>query len=267
MNLSVNGHASTLIVRPNILKIDGTAFDFGVNTRWDTPSTRQHEHRFSGVVKHSIDGAHGVGSFGGGGTDFAAFIGPTTGFETSSLSYWGLSNGRARSATNHLFETDDSALFLNTPQASGFGKLYFYALNSVLMATWDPVALKATIPMAIVSSKFTATTPQAIALVNGVNNNLAVTSSKLRITGPTAAFSVSGFAQPLDGASNVLDGSELLIYNMTAFALTITNLATSTAANQIDTLTGADVVLPARKSYARFTYDGVTTKWLLTDHS
>lgn len=267
VNLNVNAHASTLIVRPNILKIDGTPFDFTVNTRWDTPSNRSHEHRFGGVVKHLIEGAHGVVTAGNGGTDAAAHMGPLTSFEASYSALWLLLNGVARTGTNCVLDSNGSDLFISSPHSLGFGKIFEYALNSVLLATKDPVALKYTIPLQIVSTRFTSTTPQAITLATGANANVAATSSKLRVTGPAGAFSISGFAQPVDGSAVVLDGAELTVFNMTAQALTLTNLATSAANNQIDTLTGADVVLPTRKSFARFSYDATSAKWLLTDHS
>lgn len=140
VNLAVNAHASTLIVRPNIMKVDGTTFDFTVNTRWDTPANRQHEHRFDGVVKHSIDGAHGVGTFGGGGSDTAAHLGPLTGFETVNSALWLLLNGVSRTAANPAVYTDGANTILNSPQAAGLGSIYFYAAGSAAMAKMDPVA-------------------------------------------------------------------------------------------------------------------------------
>lgn len=110
--------------------------------------------------------------------------------------------------------------------------------------------------------------PQNIAVANGANNNVAVTSGKVRLTGPTGAFSITGIAAPVDARGDVIDGAELLLLNTTAQALTLSNLNSgSTATNQITTLTGADVVLPSRTSFARLTYDATSSTWILTDHS
>jgi hypothetical protein len=100
------------------------------------------------------------------------------------------------------------------------------------------------------------------AVSNGLNSNVSISptlTSFLRITGPTGAFALGGFVGGTDGA-------ELTILNTTAQAMTITHEdASSTAANRITTLTGADVVLPARTSSARFLYDGVTSRWIYLD--
>jgi hypothetical protein len=46
--------------------------------------------------------------------------------------------------------------------------------------------------------------------------------------------------------------------------MTIVNASgSSSAANQITTKTGADVVLAAASSYAHFIYDGAVSKWIL----
>lgn len=104
-------------------------------------------------------------------------------------------------------------------------------------------------------------------LVNGANHNIVVDyytlvsstfegTSFYRITGPTGAFSISGFDRPNNGRL-------LHVFNTTAQQMTITNQAGSSAANQITTLTGADVVLRAGTSAATFIYDSVTSKWIL----
>jgi hypothetical protein len=109
---------------------------------------------------------------------------------------------------------------------------------------------------------------QALPLVNGGNNNVAVTAGKVLITGPSGSYAISGIAAPADAAGSVIDGADVLLINTTSQQLTLNNLnGGSSAANQIDTLTGADVVLPARKSFARLTYDATSSHWLLTDHS
>jgi hypothetical protein len=97
-----------------------------------------------------------------------------------------------------------------------------------------------------------------LTLANGANNDLAIANAGfVRITGPTGAFSVTGFAAGTDGQT-------LVIFNTTAQQMTLTNTATSVAANQIQTLTGADIVLRAGTSSASFIYDGGLSKWIVT---
>ncbi|NVO13916.1 MAG: hypothetical protein HXX10_07755 [Rhodoplanes sp.] len=113
--------------------------------------------------------------------------------------------------------------------------------------TWVPAAPMLTLP------------PGTMTLANGANANVALVAARTHhdIAGPTAAFSISGFAA---GA----DGQVLTVYNPTAYAMTLTNDATSTAANRILTLTGADVVLRTGKSFAAFRYNATAARWLLT---
>ena len=98
--------------------------------------------------------------------------------------------------------------------------------------------------------------------VNGANNNIATTTTEarfIRISGPTAAFSISGIA-------NGINGKTVILYNSVAFDMTITNDATSTAANRILTLTGADVVLTGVSS-ATFIYNLTDARWILVGTS
>jgi hypothetical protein len=94
-------------------------------------------------------------------------------------------------------------------------------------------------------------------LANGANSNLELPNVArwLRITGPSGAFSVSGFA---DG----YEGKRLILFNPTAFSMTITNDATSTAANRILTLSGADLTLVGQ-SLAAFIYSVDSLRWIL----
>lgn len=98
----------------------------------------------------------------------------------------------------------------------------------------------------------------SVTLVNGANNDIAIpANSYVRITGPTGAFSVSGFT---GGA----DGRVLYLFNPGNNTMTITNQAGSAAANQIFTCTGANVVLRAgAPSFATFIYDTANSFWVL----
>lgn len=98
----------------------------------------------------------------------------------------------------------------------------------------------------------------AMTLVNGLNSNIPVTEWRNRIAGPSGGFSIGGFTP-------VVDGFRLTIYNSTSQTMTIVNEdVSSTAANRIKTLTGANVVLRATApSFATFSYDGTDARWIL----
>lgn len=131
------------------------------------------------------------------------------------------------------------------------------ALNIMIVDTGNNLVLGTDADVTI--TKTVANTTTQVSLGNGANNNIAITSSRVRIVGPTGVFSVSGFAF----AAGVQDGQRLYLFNSVAFAMTITNDATSTGANRILTLTGGDVVLRAGTSFATFSYDAAATRWIL----
>lgn len=111
---------------------------------------------------------------------------------------------------------------------------------------------------ALTSLKPLVTPLGSATLANGLNSNIATpTTSFVRLTGPTGAFSVGGF-------TGGVDGYNLTIYNATAQAMTIVNEdASSTAGNRIKTLTGGNVVLRAGTSAARLIYDATDFRWVL----
>lgn len=96
----------------------------------------------------------------------------------------------------------------------------------------------------------------ALTLSNGVNSNIALADYSLfRITGPTATFSITGFA-------NGSDGRILTIYNATSYTLTLTHQATSSSANQLNT--GGSSTTIASNGVATFIYNATLSKWVLT---
>jgi hypothetical protein len=96
----------------------------------------------------------------------------------------------------------------------------------------------------------------ALNLINGVNNDIALTDfSFFRITGPTAAFSITGFA----GGQN---GRVLTLINATSFILTFTHQATSGATNQINT--GGSSLNLAANGVATFVYNSFLSKWVVS---
>jgi hypothetical protein len=94
-------------------------------------------------------------------------------------------------------------------------------------------------------------------LANGANSDLELPNVArwLRITGPSGAFSVSGF-------QGGYEGKRLILFNPTAQSMTITNDATSVAANRILTLSGGDLTL-AGQSLAAFIYSVDSLRWIL----
>jgi len=100
-------------------------------------------------------------------------------------------------------------------------------------------------------------TEGALSLANGANTDIVLPVGRfITITGPSGAFSINGFASPVNGR-------EVVLYNSVAQDMTITNDATSTAANRILTLTGADVALTG-VCVATFIYSAVSSRWILT---
>jgi hypothetical protein len=98
----------------------------------------------------------------------------------------------------------------------------------------------------------------SVALVNGANQDVNIPANTyVRVTGPSAVYSIGGF-------QNGFDGRSLLLVNTVAFALTINNNdAGSGASNRITTLTGANVTLRAGLSFASFIYDSTGGTWIL----
>jgi hypothetical protein len=93
--------------------------------------------------------------------------------------------------------------------------------------------------------------------VNGNNNNFATTDNCFcRVTGPTAVFAFTGFAQPLNGKI-------LYVLNASGFTMTIAHQsASSTAANRIITGTAADIAF-ADQRLVMLIYSSTASRWVL----
>ena len=99
----------------------------------------------------------------------------------------------------------------------------------------------------------------AFTAVNGNNNNINIGgTSFIRITGPTAAFSITGIA-------GGVDGKVVILYNAAAtYNMTIANENTnSTATNRITTLTGSGVVTTGVGAITLI-YDSTASRWIVT---
>ncbi len=96
----------------------------------------------------------------------------------------------------------------------------------------------------------------AVTLVNGNNNDINTTASRFSfytITGPTAAFNISGFTGGVDGRA-------ITIYNNTTNQMTLKNQQLSVAANQLNIGTGSDFILNGNSSVT-FRYISSDNKW------
>lgn len=104
--------------------------------------------------------------------------------------------------------------------------------------------------------------PQTLRLTNGANENIVVTNSFVRVTGPTAAFSLGGFNLRNDDAQG--DGTILYFYNASGQQMTINNNdANSIYPYRISTQTGANITLRSGNSSATFIYSAADQRWIL----
>lgn len=95
----------------------------------------------------------------------------------------------------------------------------------------------------------------SLTCANGANTDLALPEgTNFYITGPTGIFTISGL-------TNGADGRMVRLYNSVGFALTIANDATSTAANRILTLTGADVTTTTQ-GLVTLIYSSTASRWI-----
>jgi hypothetical protein len=99
-------------------------------------------------------------------------------------------------------------------------------------------------------------------VANGLNSNVATAGNEtLRLTGPTTAFSVGGFAPQAPALWQ--PGQTLDVVNTTANAMTLVNEDTSsTSTNRITVGAGVSVTLPPYSS-TRFVYDGPTSRFVV----
>lgn len=108
-----------------------------------------------------------------------------------------------------------------------------------------------------------------LTLANGANNNVAAGyDTYMQVSGPTAAFSITGIV-PVRGAGNTAQrgaiGRWLVLRNPTAYTMTIAHQSgSSSAVNRIITSTAADVELAAGTT-AMLIYNAAAARWHLVD--
>ncbi len=94
-----------------------------------------------------------------------------------------------------------------------------------------------------------------LTLANGANTDIALPEgTNFYITGPTNVFSLTGLTLGVDGRL-------IRLYNSVAFAMTLTNDATATAANRFLTLTGADVTTTTQGAFT-LVYSSTASRWI-----
>ena len=110
---------------------------------------------------------------------------------------------------------------------------------------------------ALVKGKVAPTT-SILTLANGANSDIALPATELvRIVGPTGSFSISGFVAGTDGR-------KLRCYSTVSQTCTLTNNATSTAANRILTLKGSDLALrTTAPAFFTLSYSTADSRWIL----
>jgi hypothetical protein len=95
-----------------------------------------------------------------------------------------------------------------------------------------------------------------VILVNGANNNVDPGKySFIKVTGPVAAFSISGF-------TGGVDGKIITVLNLTGQDMTISNLTGSSLVNRINTLSGADITTTANGSVT-MQYSAADSRWMV----
>lgn len=137
--------------------------------------------------------------------------------------------------------------------------IFAFLLPSVVLAQNVGIGTSGPLTKLDVNGDLAIREGTALALVNGANHNLAMGPfSFFRITGPTAAFTVTGLA----GGQ---DGKVLVLYNTTNQAMSIANEnAGSAANNRIRTQSGSDLVTPAvNGATVTLIYNALAQRWLV----
>ena len=133
----------------------------------------------------------------------------------------------------------------NTTTAPG---LTIYNISTNILEYWDGTNW--------IHCSCTSTSMSTYTAVNGTNPDCDMgTSSFVKISGPSAGFSISGVA-------GGYDGKIVTLYNSTVHNMTILNDVTSTDANRILTLTGIDLYTTAAGSIT-LQYDAEISRWII----
>lgn len=118
----------------------------------------------SSVTRASLETTHGKGTFGGGGTEYKAVIGPLVGFETTNAAIYLLPAATAAGANNWSMFADGTNLALSAVSVAG--SINFYEGGTSLMGTLNSAALKLYVPeilwhVGVATPTITQVTPTA----------------------------------------------------------------------------------------------------------
>jgi hypothetical protein len=191
----------------------------------------------------------------GDSTTAAGFISTSTGYHTIANGYASLVTG----TYNDAIVSPETTLGPSTPlfivgNGSSVGR------SNAMVVRRDGVGIFANSPNTKLDIKGDfAFRQNEISLTDffNINNNVETDGfSAIRIVGPTANFSITGFRAGVDGKI-------LTIINLTGFNMTISNLSTlSNADNRINTLNGADLVTTGNGSIT-LQYSTADQRWIV----
>lgn len=227
------------------------------------------------AISSSSEQSSSAGRFYARGTGSASLVLNHTGASTGyQMGEWSYSNGVLKFNQYN----DDFSSLTSTPfnydvpndllTLTGNLKMKFSGSNSIELAGSPTAARTLTLPdqtdtlvgrITEDSLRNKGFFRSGLTLSNGANNDLDIgINNFIKVAGPSAAFSVTGF-------QNGFDGRVLYLYNSVSQTMTVENEDSgSTAANRILTLTGADVTLRTTlPSFATLIYDAASSRWIL----
>lgn len=178
------------------------------------------------------------------------------------------SSGRAKSINGtgalpsfSFVNDNDNGMYLSNTNELSFSTAG--AQRAVINST-GLLGLKTNLPNTTldVNGDFSFREGLAPIFINGANNNIAgIGTSNIKISGPTAAFSITGFT----GGQN---GKILIITNTTTQTMTITNEGvTSLATNRINNPNMTNLVLEGVYSSVILQYNSSINRWIVTSYT
>lgn len=168
-------------------------------------------------------------------------------------------NGTAIDPTDFNTTMDDIETAINaSTYTDGLGATANFLVRTATTDTKKLSASGVSVGTSGNDMSYTGSTIQpwvSLTCANGANTDKTLADgTNFYITGPTGIFTISG----LTGGVN---GRVIRLYNSVAFAMTITNDATSTAANRFLTLTGADITTTTQGAFT-FVYSSTASRWI-----
>jgi len=168
-------------------------------------------------------------------------------------------NGTAIDPTDFNTTMDDIETAINaSTYTDGLGATANFLVRTATTDTKKLSASGVSVGTSGNDMSYTGSTIQpwvSLTCANGANTDKTLADgTNFYITGPTGIFTISG----LTGG---VDGRVIRLYNSVAFAMTITNDATSTAANRFLTLTGADITTTTQGAFT-FVYSSTASRWI-----